>query len=201
MRSGKFTCPSMEAYTPKILSSADVAVDSHSAPSRMTVQMKRSKTDPFGVGMVLYLGHRGDILCLVTSKLAYLAVWPSSPGPLFVLHNGTPLSRTRLIQSLQQALRDAGLDDSRFSSHSFHFGAATKAASSLTCSNHFLLMSIFQCQRSTILSQQWLHIKGPTYSFLDKWNKPLLIIVSILQPLALLTVQILSFINCLLLNI
>ena len=128
MRSGEFTCPSMEAYTPEMLSPADVAVDSHSAPSRMTIQLRRSKTDPFGVGMTLYLGHTGDILCPVTSMLAYLAVRPASPGPLFILHNGIPLSRTRLIQSLRQTLRDAGFDDSHFSGHSFRIGAATMAA-------------------------------------------------------------------------
>ena len=128
MRAGEFTCPSMKTYNPDMLSPADVAVDSHSAPTCITVHLSRSKTDPFGAGMTLYLGRTGDILCPVTSVLAYLAARPSSPGPLFIFSDGSPLSRPRLVRSLRQALRDSGVDDSHFSGHSFRIGAATTAS-------------------------------------------------------------------------
>ena len=128
MRAGEFTCPSMEAYTSDMLSPGDVSVDSHLASSRITVRLKRNKTDPFGAGITLYLGRTGDILCPLTSMLAYLAVRPASPGPLFIFHDGSPLSRPRLVQSLRQALRAAGVDDSHFSGHSFRIGAATTAS-------------------------------------------------------------------------
>ena len=45
MRSREFTCPSIEAFTPDMLSPDDIAVNSHTAPSFITVHLKRSKND------------------------------------------------------------------------------------------------------------------------------------------------------------
>ena len=128
MRSGEFTCPSLEAFSPDMLSPTDIAVDSHTAPSHLTVHLKRSKNDPFGAGTTLHLGTTGDILCPVAAILGYLALRPPAPGPLFVFGDGSPLSRPRLVQSLREVLRRAGVDVSGFSGHSFRIGAATTAA-------------------------------------------------------------------------
>lgn len=128
MRAGEFTCPSHEAFTPDMLSLQDLAVDSHSSPTHLAVHLKQSKTDPFGVGTTLHLGTTGDTLCPVVAMLGYLAIRPPSPGPLFIFCDGSTLSRTRLVQSLRQALSAAGVDDSKFSGHSFRIGAATTAA-------------------------------------------------------------------------
>ena len=54
---------------------------------------------------------------------------PPSPGPLFVFQDGATLSRARLVQSLHEALVLVGMDDGRFSNHSFRIGAAKAAAS------------------------------------------------------------------------
>ena len=128
LRSGEFTCPSLAAFTPDLLNPSDIAVDSHVAPSHLTVLLKRSKNDPFGAGTTLHLGATGDILCPVTSILAYLAVRPGTQGPLFVFEDGTSLSRLRLIHSLRQALLSAGVNIAGFCGHSFRIGAATMAA-------------------------------------------------------------------------
>ena len=128
MRAGEFTCPSLESFTPDSLSPRDIAVDSHSSPSCITVCLKRSKTDPFGAGTMLHLGATGTVLCPVSSLLGYLAVRPPAHGPLFVFQDGSTLSRPRLVQSLRQALSSVGVDDSPFSGHSFRIGAATTAA-------------------------------------------------------------------------
>ena len=128
MRAGEFTCPSLDAFTPDMLSPRDIAVDSHTTPTHLTVHLQTSKTDPFGAGVTLHLGSTGDILCPVAAVLGYLAIRPSSPGPLFLFNDGSVLSRPRLVQALHQALRAAGVDDSRFSGHSFRIGAATTAA-------------------------------------------------------------------------
>lgn len=128
MRAGEFTCPSLEAYDSLKLSVADVAVDSHTSPSKLTVFLKQSKTDPFGAGVTLHLGTTGDTLCPVRAMLGYLAIRPQSAGPLFIFRDGATLSRPRLAQSLHQALRSAGIDDTNFSGHSFRIGAATTAA-------------------------------------------------------------------------
>ena len=57
----------------------DVAIDSHEAPSHMTICLNRSKTDPFGAGFTLHLGRTGDDLCPIAAMLGYLARRP--PGP------------------------------------------------------------------------------------------------------------------------
>ena len=128
MRSGEFTCPSVDAFTPDMLSADDVAVDSRERPSHITVHLKRSKNDPFGVSTTVHLGATGSPLCPVVAMLAYLACRPATSGPLFVYGDGTTLSRSRLVQSLRQALNAAGISDANFSGHSFRIGAATAAA-------------------------------------------------------------------------
>ena len=49
-------------------------------------------------------------------------------GPLFVLQDGWPLSRSMLVEKVRQALRRAGIDASEYNGHSFRIGAATTAA-------------------------------------------------------------------------
>ena len=128
MRSGEFTCPSIQAFTPDMLSPDDIAVNSHTALSFITVHLKRSKNDPFGAGTTLHLGATGSCLCPVAAVLGYKAYRPPIPGPLFIFSDGSPLSRSSLISCLKQALSTAGVDDSGFSGHSFRIGAATIAA-------------------------------------------------------------------------
>jgi integrase len=75
-----------------------------------------------------HVGATGDTLCPVTALLAYLAIRPSVPGPLFLFENGLTLSRPRLIRALHQVLLLASIDDSRYGGHSFRIGAAMAAA-------------------------------------------------------------------------
>ena len=121
LRAGEFTCPSREAFTQDMLSSKNVSVDSHVAPSHLAVRLKQSKTDTFGVGTTLHLGT--TILCPVTAMLGYLAIRQRSSGPLFLFWDGSTLSRPRLIKALREALKLIGVDDSKFSGHSFRIGA------------------------------------------------------------------------------
>ena len=125
MRSGEFTCPSLERFNDDMLSIQDVAVDSHSHTTILAIRLRHSKTDPFGAGATLYVGRTGDTLCPVSAMLAYLAVRPKTPGPLFIYKDGTPLSRTCLIRELRLALESAGIQSAQFSGHSFRIGAAT----------------------------------------------------------------------------
>ena len=97
MRSGEFTCPSVDGFTADLLSPHDVAVDSRSSPSHVIVYLKRSKNDPFGVGTSVHLGMTGQHLCPVAALLGYLAIRPPVAGPLFLFHDGTTLSKPRLI--------------------------------------------------------------------------------------------------------
>ena len=117
----------MEEFTPDMLTQQDVAVDSHTSPSHVVIQMKHSKNDPFAAGTRLHLGTTGHFSCPVSSLTGNLAIRPTKPGPLFVFSDGSPLSRSRLMQS-RQVLSEVGVDCSGYSGHSFRIGAATTAA-------------------------------------------------------------------------
>ena len=47
---------------------------------------------------------------------------------VFLFSDGRMLTRVRLVSTLHSALQETGIDDSRFSGHSFRIGAATTAA-------------------------------------------------------------------------
>ena len=55
------------------------------------------------------------------------------PGPLFCRKSGTPLSRSRFVDSVRSALTKANLPADVFAGHSFRIGAATTAASAGIC--------------------------------------------------------------------
>ncbi len=129
LRSGEFTCPSTEAYHQSMLSPADVIVSNRERPTSLTVSLRASKTDVFQAGHSLLVGATGNLLCPVAAMLGYLATRPNVSGPLFIHEDGTPLSRSYLVQAVRAALASAGnLDLSRYSGHSFRIGAATTAA-------------------------------------------------------------------------
>ena len=129
LRSGEFTCPSARAYNGSMLSPADIVVDSRDHPTSLTVLLKASKTDVFQAGHSLLIGTTGDLFCPVAAILGYLAIRPDGPGPLFIYEDGTPLSRSRLVQAVRSALTSIGtIDLSRYTGHSFRIGAATTAA-------------------------------------------------------------------------
>lgn len=125
MRSGEFT---FSASGHEGLSVDDIAIDSRQDPQIMTILLRRSKTDPFGTGTRLYLGRTGNKLCPISAMLAYLAIRPHVAGPLFILQDGTPLTRGRLVTHLRQALSQLNVNATNFSGHSFRIGAATAAA-------------------------------------------------------------------------
>ena len=76
----------------------------------------------------MHLGATGQHLCPVAALLGYLAIQPPVVGPLFLFHDGTTLSKPRLIASLRRVLQEVGVDSSKYSGHSFRIGAATTAA-------------------------------------------------------------------------
>ena len=126
LRSGEFT--SVPGGNHATLTPADVQVDNRHNPSFLAVTLRQSKTDPFGAGCTLYIGRSGSHICPVHAVLAYLAIRPSVPGPLFLQANGSPLTRSDLVTAVRAALSGTGRDLSRFTGHSFRIGAATAAA-------------------------------------------------------------------------
>ena len=85
------------------------------------------QNEPFRNGVTIYLGQTQAVVCPVAAVLAYVAVWPAVPGPLFAFRDGSYLTCDRLVTAVRQALRAARVDTPGFSSHSFRIGAATTA--------------------------------------------------------------------------
>ena len=129
LRAGEFTVPSVEAFDPEVhLCLSDLALDSHTEPTMFCIRIKQSKTDPFRQGVDVFLGRTDAHICPVRALTQYIGTRSSAPGPLFLLNNGTPLTRPYLVSHLQTALRQEGLDDTQYNGHSFRIGAATTAA-------------------------------------------------------------------------
>ena len=127
LRAGEFTCTGSPPRDPP-LSPSDVVVDSRSNPQLITIHLRHSKTDPFGAGCHIYLGRTNTIPCPVAALLNYLSLRPSSSGPLFLLQDGSKLTRVAFVASLRSALAQTGVDSTHYSGHSFRIGAATAAA-------------------------------------------------------------------------
>ena len=129
MRSGEFTVPTVQEFNPEIhMTIYDVAIDSHSNPQTISIRVKRSKTDQFGEGSFIFLTRTDSALCPVMALVSYLAFRGPSPGALFTLQNGTPLTKQKLVTLLRATLQTAGFDPSFYNGHSFRIGAATTAA-------------------------------------------------------------------------
>ena len=128
LRSSEFSVPSLAAFSPSVhLSVADIAVDSVQFPSCLRINIKASKTDPFRKGCYVHIGRGNTPLCAIEAMLAYLVARGNVAGPLFLMKDGSPLTRFLLTSWLRQILVAAGIPGN-FSSHSFRIGAATVAA-------------------------------------------------------------------------
>ena len=93
----------------------------------LTASYKASKTDPFHMGCFLHIGRGEHPLCAIHSVLAYLNRRGDAPGPLFLFHDGRPLTCASLTSWLRNILASAGISGN-FSSQSFRIGAATVTA-------------------------------------------------------------------------
>jgi len=74
------------------------------------------------------LGKTNDDLCPVTALLQYLAMRGGLPGALFQWQDGTPLSKIKFVEAVQQALSAANLPAQQHAGHGFRIGAATTSA-------------------------------------------------------------------------
>ena len=128
LRCGKFTVPTQATYDPEAhLSLSDIALDSKHIPSVIQVTIKQSKTDPFHQGVQLCLGKTDKEICPVNAILPYLAIRGANHGPLFIMQDGSHLTRQRFASLITNTLQLAGIDDKRYTTHSFRIGAATTA--------------------------------------------------------------------------
>lgn len=96
-------------------------------PQILKVRRKASKTDPFRVGVDVFVGKTGNSLCSVSAMMAYLAVRTAKPGFLFQFSDGRLLMKSRLVDELRRILSAAGFNAKDYAGHSFRIGAATTA--------------------------------------------------------------------------
>ena len=75
------------------LAVSDVQADSLVNPGSFRIHIKCSKTDPFRQGCYIYIGAGKRNLYLVRALTQYLHVRGSTPDPLFLPSDGTPLRR------------------------------------------------------------------------------------------------------------
>ena len=129
LRAGEITVPSDSGYDSGAhLSFADISVDSHTNPQLVKVRIKASKTDPFRLGVDVFLGRTQKVLCPVAAVLSYMKQRGPEAGPLFKFSDGRPLTRARFVAKVREALTQAGINCAPYSGHSFRIGAATTAA-------------------------------------------------------------------------
>ena len=91
MQSSEFICPSDSLFQDDMLTLRDVAVDSHYQQYVVLVLLRRSKTDPFGQGVTVFVGQTAHAICPVAAILSYLAQQESECGSLFWLEDGSSL--------------------------------------------------------------------------------------------------------------
>lgn len=128
LRAGEAVAPDADFDASQHLTYTDIAVDDLVDPKYLQVNIKQSKTDPFRLGVKVWIGRTGGDLCPVTAVLAYMALRGPGEGPLFRFRNGSPLTRQKLVIKLREVLQKVGIDCSKYSGHSFRIGAATTAA-------------------------------------------------------------------------
>ena len=126
LRLGEVVPPNSNAPAPLLV--GDVEILKPPSSPMVRLHLRRSKTDPFGNGINIFLGSTGQDICPVTALSNYLFVRAKGQGPLFVLADGSPLLRSHFVANVKRALAYANIDESKYSGHSFRIGAATSAA-------------------------------------------------------------------------
>ena len=144
LRCSEFTVPTQQEFDPEVhLTIRDIAIDNKVAPSVVRVTIKQSKTDPFRQGIDLFLGITEHAVCPVKSILPYLVLRGDGDGPLFMT-NQKPLTRQHFSEALSAILKQIGLDDQRYNTHSFRIGAATSAKAAGVSDSHIKMLGRWQ---------------------------------------------------------
>ena len=78
--------------------------------------------------MTVFLGRTDTQVCPVVAFLNYLVMRGTGEGPLFQFVNGEPLTRSRLVTELGEALKKAGMQPKDYAGHGFRIGVVTTAA-------------------------------------------------------------------------
>ena len=126
LRVSEFTCPAAGVFDPtNHLCITDIVLSRD--PVLLHVRIKASKTDPFRTGCSIRVARTDNIFCPVTAMFSYLRVRLPRQGPLFILENGSFLTRADVRAVL--ALVFPSSSSGNINTHSFRIGGASMLAS------------------------------------------------------------------------
>ena len=92
------------------------------------LHIKAAKTNPFRLGVDLFLRRTHHSVCPVQALKNYLARPKAWNLPLFAHADGSFLTLLRLTSMLRSFLNKLGYDEDHYAGHGFRIGAATTAA-------------------------------------------------------------------------
>ena len=122
LRVSEYTSPTSAHADDTTLAVEDVEID---WPHRVArIRIKKSKTDPFRLGVTIRIGVLQHALCPVSALERYLIYRGCQPGPLFHFRNGSYLTRTGIYDLLMRSLPHVR----NVNTHSFRRGGATALA-------------------------------------------------------------------------
>ena len=101
----------------------------------VNVTLKSSKTDFTRQGVLIRAFRNNSVTCPYQSLEAYklsrtehfMSSYKEVDSPFFFTESGDPLSRNVFVPLLRQVLLSVGLDDKKYSGHSFRIGAGSSA--------------------------------------------------------------------------
>jgi len=96
----------------------------------ISIRLHQSKTDPFRRGCSVKIFNTKSSTCPFHAFVHFRKIVGNKAptAPLFQAGRFHPLSRTAVTKTLRLLLKEAGFDESQYTSHSFRIGAATTAA-------------------------------------------------------------------------
>ena len=114
----------------ELLSTGALRSDVSFASGMLHVHLSRSKTDPLSKGTTVVIAPAVPPYCPVRATINYVAsARHGSSAPLFVLANGTHLTRSVFTAYVRTMLSASGVHNwDSYAGHSFRIGAATTAA-------------------------------------------------------------------------
>ena len=76
----------------------------------------------------MFLDATGDKLCLVTAVVLFAALRGDATGLFFCFQDATPLTKSRFVARIHEAMAQADTPTENYSGHNFRIGVATTAA-------------------------------------------------------------------------
>jgi len=136
LRVGEFTVRSHSHQGPHTIQTSNCSVLFRAgAPHALQITIESCKHSK-GRSFTLTIPSSQPPFCPVQAMHRYLAAAQPGEGPIFILPDRTPVTRTYFQSILSRLLRASNLDPDLYKSHSFRIGAASEAVTRLGLPEH-----------------------------------------------------------------